>query len=298
MRREQNPMKKSIWALAAAAVGALAIGAAGCGGGGSDEPTKVDVKVTEQGKGQYSVQFPKQIEGGAVQLTLNNAGNQAPHSAQLVELLGGHTFAEAAPILGGNKPQVIPDWIRGYGGIGQVSPGQTGTTTVKLAEGHYVVVDDADNGAKQPAHTEFDVKGTNDADLPSTDAKVTAATTGQKDPQYQWESSGLHAGNNTITFDSKGDKALHLLVAVPVKGNISDDQIKQALESQNGPPPKALDVQNASQTEVLDGGKQEVTSIHLNAGKYAFICFLTDRDEPNKPHFNEGLLKQVTIPQS
>ena len=291
-------MKKSIWGLSAVAVGTLALVAAGCGGGGSDQPTKVDVKVTEQGKGQYAVQVPKEIEGGAVQLTLDNAGNKAPHSAQLVQLQGGHTFAEAAPIISSNKPQPIPDWIRGYGGIGQVAPGQTGTTTVKLDEGHYVLVDDAENGAKQPAHTEFDVKSTNNADLPSTDAKVTAATTGQKDPQYQWESSGLKAGNNTITFDSQGDKALHILVAVPVKGNPTDDQLKKEFESNSGPPPTNLDVQHAAQTEVLDGGKQEVTNLHLSAGKYAFVCFLTDRDEPNKPHFTEGLLKQVTIPQS
>jgi hypothetical protein len=291
-------MKKSIWALTPAAVAALALIAAGCGSSSNDEPTKVDVKVTEQGKGQYAVQVPNEIEGGAVELTLNNAGNQAPHSAQLIQLQGGHTYAQAAPIINSEKPQEIPDWIRGYGGVGQVNPGQTGTSTVKLDEGHYALEDDADNGAKQPAYTEFDVKSTNDADLPSTDAKITAATTGQKEPEYQWESSGLKAGDNTITFDSQGKEALHILVAVPVKGNLTDDQIKQALESQNGPPPQGLDFQNASTTEVIDGGKQEVTKLHLNAGKYAFICFLPDRDEPTKPHFTQGLLKQVTIPQS
>jgi hypothetical protein len=41
-----------------------------------------------------------------------------------------------------------------------------------------------------------------------------------------------------------------------------------------------------------------VTHLHLNAGKYAFVCFLSDRDEPNKSHVTQGLLKQVTIPQS
>jgi hypothetical protein len=286
-------MKRSIWASAAVAAGALAI--AGCGGGGSDEPGKVAVNVTESGKGDYSVSVPKEIEGGAVDFTLDNSKNQAPHSAQLIQLQGGHTFAEAQPIIDSERPQVIPDWIRAYGGVGQVNPGQTGTATVKLDEGHYVLEDDADNGAKSPAYTEFDVKSTNDADLPSTDAKVTAATTGQKEPEYQWDSSGLKAGSNTITFDSKGDKALHILIAVPVKGNVSDDQLKQQLES-NGEP-QNLDFQNASQTEVLDGGKQEVTGLHLNAGKYAFICFLPDRDEPDKPHFTQGLLKQVTIPQ-
>jgi hypothetical protein len=41
-----------------------------------------------------------------------------------------------------------------------------------------------------------------------------------------------------------------------------------------------------------------VTTLDLKPGRYAFICFLPDRDEPNKPHFKQGLLKEVTIPSS
>jgi|tagenome__1003787_1003787.scaffolds.fasta_scaffold20643242_1 hypothetical protein len=289
-------MKRRICALAAVAAGALAIVAAGCGGGGSSDPTKVAVNVTEKGKGDYSLQVPAKIEGGAVDLTLDNSANQAPHDAQFIQIGSGHTYEEARAIIDSNKPQVIPEWIRAYGGIGQTNPGQTGTATVKLDEGHYVVVDDAQNGAKVTPHTEFDVSGTNDADLPSTDAKVTAATTGQTDPQYEWRTEGLKAGDNTITFDSQGEKALHLIVAAPIVGNASVDQLRQELES-NGPP-RSIDIQNAAQTSIIDGGKQQVTHLNLKAGRYAFICFLPDRDEPDKPHFEEGLLKEVTVPSS
>ena len=84
-------MKRGILALAAVAVGALAVAAAGCGGGGSDEPTEVAVKVTENGKGDYSIAVPGEIEGGAVELTLDNSANQAPHMAQIVQIGQGHT---------------------------------------------------------------------------------------------------------------------------------------------------------------------------------------------------------------
>ena len=46
------------------------------------------------------------------------------------------------------------------------------------------------------------------------------------------------------------------------------------------------------------GGKSQVATLNLRPGRYAFVCFLPDRDEPNKPHFKKGLLKEVTIPAS
>jgi hypothetical protein len=287
-------MKRRIWALAAVAVGALAVVIAGCGDRGSDDPGKVAVQVTEQGK-QATISLPKEIEGGAVELTLDNSGNKAPHDAQLIQLGEGHTYQEADAIINSQKPVPIPDWIRAYGGVGAVLPGQTGTATVKLDEGHYVVQDDVAGGPNSP-YGEFDVKGTNDADLPDANATVTAATTGEEDPQYEWKSEGLKAGQNKITFDSEGDKALHVLVAAPIKGNATIDQVGQELDS-NGPP-RSIDFNNAAQTTVIDGGKQEVTTLNLKAGRYAFICFLPDRDEPDKPHYKEGLLKEVTVPAS
>ena len=180
-------MKRRIWVLAAVAAGALAVAAAGCGSGGSSDPTKVAVQVAEKGKGDYSVTLPKEIEGGAVELTLDNTKNQAPHDAQLIKLEGGHTYQEAAPIINSDAPQEIPDWIRAMGGIGQVNPGATGTATVDLDEGHYALQDDAENGAKTPSFAEFDVKSTNDSERPDADATVTAATTGSDDPAHEYE---------------------------------------------------------------------------------------------------------------
>jgi hypothetical protein len=289
-------MKRRTWALCASIATASALIAAGCGGGSSDEPTKVDVKVTEAGKGDTTIAVPSTITGGAVDLTLDNSGNQAPHSAQLIQIGDGHTYAEASAIINSERPLPIPDWIRGYGGIGDVQPGETGTATVKLDEGHYAVEDDAGQGGGPKPHAEFDVNDTNNADLPDTDAKVTAATTGQEHPEYEWQTDGLKAGANRITFDSQGKEALHIVAAFPIKGNATIEQVGQELDS-NGPP-QSIDFEHGASTSVLDGGKSEVTTLNLRPGRYAFVCFLPDRDEPNKPHFKNGLLKEVTIPAS
>jgi hypothetical protein len=288
-------MNRRTWALGAAATAATALIAAGCGGGSSDEATKVDFKYTETGKGDTTIQAPSEIKGGAVDLTLDNSGNQAPHSAQLIQIGDGHTYAEASAIINSDQPQPIPDWIRAYGGVGDVQPGETGTATVKLDEGHYAVEDDAGESPQRP-YAEFDVNDENDADLPNTDAEVTAATTGEEDPEYEWETDGLKAGANTLTFDSQGDKALHIIAAFPIKGDATIEQVGQELDS-NGPP-RSIDFEHGVSTPVLDGGKKQVAQLDLQAGRYAFICFLPDRDEPDKPHYKEGLLKEVTIPAS
>jgi len=46
---------------------------------------------------------------------------------------------------------------------------------------------------------------------------------------------------------------------------------------------------------VLDGKTKETTQLTLSKGPYVLVCFLTDRDGKGKPHFQEGLLSQVTV---
>jgi hypothetical protein len=103
---------------------------------------------------------------------------------------------------------------------------------------------------------------------------------------------GLKAGQNTFTFDSKGDDALHHVIAAPIKGDATIEDVKRALESNAGPPP--IDQNGIVGTAVIDGEKDEVTSLDLKPGRYAFICFLTDRDG-GKEHFKEGLLAEQEI---
>lgn len=283
----------------AAGIAATALIAAGCGSDKSSEPTKVAVKVTEAGKGQYTLQAPSQIKGGVVEFSLDNTGNKAPHSVSVTQIGEGHTAAEGEAIFASfqsPKPQEVPDWIKLYGGVGDTAPGETGTATVKLDKGHYVITDDADNGAKKPATAEFDVTDSGGGDLPKTDAKVTAAETGQTDPEWEWQVDGLKAGTNTFTFVAEGDKALHHLVAFPIIGDATLDDVKQQL-AQHGPPtgPPVVDFEKGVNTAAIDGNKSEVTQFTLQPGRYAFVCFLPDRDKPDKPHFEEGLLKEVNI---
>lgn len=54
--------------------------------------TKLAVEVTEPAKGQVSLEAPKSVKAGLVEMTFTNSG-KGPHAAQLVGVDGQHTPA-------------------------------------------------------------------------------------------------------------------------------------------------------------------------------------------------------------
>jgi hypothetical protein len=284
-----RPVKR-LSGAAALALLALAALLAGCGGGGGNtEPTALKIGVSEKGK-EASFSLPKSVEGGLVELTLSNEG-KAPHGVQFIRYEDGHTAKEVLEEIA-RESEKTPDWIRGEGGIGRVEGGETGTATLNLEAGNFVITDAAEFGGK-PATAEMTVTEGDEGDLPGTEGAVTAEETG--DDEYAWDVSGLKAGKQQITFDSEGDKAIHLMIAVPVKGKAPPlSQIKKDFAKENGPPPSYIDFEKAQTTAILDGGKSQTAPVDLKSGEYIFFCPLTDRDG-GKPHDQEGLLSVETI---
>jgi hypothetical protein len=286
--------------LALAVVVSLAL--AGCGGSkksstgskpssGSGQPTTLAVSIAAAGKStKYSA--PSTVKGGLVELRVTNNA-KAPHSAQLVLLGGQHQPQDVVKVFAGPSGK-IPAWLRFEGGVGAVLPGKTASATVNLPAGRYAVADSGGPGQSgPPSFAQFTVTAGNAGALPSTTATITAANPGKD--KYRWDVSGsLQTGTHSVTFDSKGKNALHFLGAFRLKGNPSKAEIIKALNS-NGKPPSFVDQANSDTTPLLDGGKSQVTPFAFNApGKYVLFCPLKDRDG-GKPHFQEGLLKVITI---
>jgi uncharacterized cupredoxin-like copper-binding protein len=270
-----------------AAIGLIAL--SGCGGSDEVQASKLSMSVAEQGK-QATFSVPKSVKGGLVDVSLTNKG-EVPHQAQLILIEGNHSAQDVLNTVGGNSRKT-PDWIRGEGGVGTVPPGKTATATVQMPAGNYMVADlgpASENGP--PAYSTFKASEGDEGDLPDTSATVTAAEVGKD--KFKWEGlDGLKAGQNTITFQSKGKDALHHITAIPETAGASAEELKKDLETEN--PKTPLDFEKASDTAVLDGGKGQVTRLDLKPGRYAFLCFLTDRDG-GKEHFREGLLQTVTV---
>jgi hypothetical protein len=268
--------------------------AAGCGSSSkSNAPAALSLTISEQGK-KATYQAPKSASGGLVAVNLSNRG-KAPHGVEFIQYTGSHTQADALKVLGANSNK-IPSWIKLQGGIGSVPGGQAGTADVNIPAGNYVLADAAafsGPSSGPPATAPLKVTGGTSGSLPATPATVTAANPAKD--KYKWQISGLKAGSNDVTFNSKGKDALHLIFAVPVKGKAPPlSQIKKDLAS-HGPPPPYADAQNAQSTAILDGGSSQTTTLDLKKpGQYIFFCPLTDRDG-GKPHFEEGLLKLETV---
>jgi hypothetical protein len=277
-------------ALAACTAG-LGVALAACGSS-STKPTSLSLSISEKGK-TASFQVPKSAKGGLVDVTFRNNG-KAPHGVQFVQYTGNHTAADVIKEIGSGSNKT-PAWIKGQGGTTPVAGGQTGTATLNLDAGNYVLIDSAALGPSSsgpPTTAQLKVTSGDTGDLPSTPAAVTANRTGKD--KFAWQISGLKAGRNQITFNSKGSDSLHLIAAVPVKGKAPPlSKIKSDL-GKNGPPPPYLNVSQFQSTAVLDGGKSQTLDLSLKPGTYVFFCPLTDRDG-GKPHDQEGLLKTVTI---
>lgn len=257
-------------------------------------PVPLSLSITQQGK-TATFTAPASIQGGLVTATLAN-NSKAPHVAQFFLLQGNHTAAQVYKVLGSNSNKT-PNWLHGAGGVAQVAPGQTGSATVKLEPGHYVVGDLPGGGPPSGPlpHTDLTVTAgaAGNAALPATAATITA-TNPSKD-HYKWEVSGpLTHGVNHVTFVSKGKSAIHLILAARLIGNPSTAQIVKALAS-HGPPPAFVDQTSFANTAALDGGRSDITGLTLSKpGRYVLFCPLTDRDG-GKEHFKEGLVTVVTV---
>ena len=289
--RSTSRRNNRMLALVAAAAAAFI---AGCGSSStSSSPTTLSLKISEKGK-QVSYQVPESTTGGLVAVNLTNEG-KAPHGVQFIQYTGGHTQADVLKQLGSNSNK-IPSWIKLPGGIGSVPGGQTGTADVTLPAGNYVLADAAafsSPSSGPPATAPLKVTAGTSGSLPSTPATVTAANPAKD--KYKWQISGLNTGSNKVTFNSKGKEAVHLILAVPVKGKAPPlSEIKKDLAS-NGPPPPYADFKDTQSSAILDGGSSQTTTLDLKkSGQYIFFCPLTDRDG-GKPHDQEGLLKVQTV---
>ena len=45
---------------------------------------------------------------------------------------------------------------------------------------------------------------------------------------------------------------------------------------------------------MLDGGREQIDELELVAGRYALVCFLTDR-AGGPPHVAQGMVSELTI---
>jgi hypothetical protein len=294
--------------LAAGCAATLTLFGAGCGddddGGSASEsakPTTFAINATAEGTKKKALEFPSTVKAGLVTLTLTN-NDKVARSAQIIRVTGDQTVEDVLKVVNAEETK-IPDFMQDGGGLGEVAPGKTASATQNLAPGKYVIWDDAGGDEEDaPGNDELGAKGeftvtgeASDAKLPEVAARVTATDKEEGGKEsYGFEFENLKAGTNEVRFENTGEQLHHALFLPLAKGKTIEDAEKAfaSEEEPTGPPP--VDFANIVGTTVIDGGIAQNISLDLKAGKYAVICFLSDRDG-GKPHVAKGMIEELTV---
>ena len=279
-----------------------ALAAGGCGD--DDEPASppaavkpavLSITTSDAGKDRFTMRAPASIRGGLVQIRFTNA-TRTGHEAQLVRVDRDRTRQDVLRFMAGGSA-TLPDWAYAEGGVGAVPPGQTATATQNLPAGSYYIVDSGEGDPPVPSQrgaiAALTVTAGADGELPATTATITTSDAGETG--YSFEARGLKAGTNTVLFDNDSEDAPHHVVAFPMKPGATIAGVERVFAQRGeptGPPP--LDFAAATSTAALDGSRSLVTTLTLRKGRYALVCFLTDRDD-DKPHLHDGMIEAVEV---
>jgi plastocyanin len=289
--------------------------AAGCGddddedGGGTDEPAqeetstaaeepqKLEISISSPEEGQFEYEVPETVEAGLTEIEFTNE-DEVPHEAQLIRLEGEDADVDEFLESTDEEGAPIPEFAVDGGGVGSTAPGETATATQVLQPGRYLLFDSETpegEGEGEPNHqngarVEFEITGEEvEAELPETEASIVA-------DEYSFETDGLKAGENELTFENAGEE-LHHVIAFPFTNDEATieqlEELFQSEEEPEGPPP--VDFEKAVGTAVIDGGISQNVTLELESGRYAFVCFIPDR-EGGPPHVAKGMIAEVEIP--
>jgi plastocyanin len=125
-----------------------------------------------------------------------------------------------------------------------------------------------------------------DGELPEAAATIEAY-------EYGFRVSGLTVGKNTIEFSNTG-KEPHHVIAAPYLPGATLAAVRRAFRREGGGEPP-LDFENVVNSARIDGGEKQITELDLDEpGKYALLCFVSDR-EGGPPHVALGMVAEATV---
>jgi hypothetical protein len=133
--------------------------------------------------------------------------------------------------------------------------------------------------------TSIEVSGDASEESIEGDATVTAA-------EYLFQSEEpLPAGTNEIVFENIGAQPHHLL-ASRLEGDATAEDALRFLKTEQGKPP--LSEKGTQVTAVLEGGEEQLVELDLEPGRYAFYCFISDR-QGGPPHAFKGMVSEIEV---
>jgi hypothetical protein len=263
---------------------------AGCGSDDDDssEPSSLALEVSGT-KDALELTAPADAEAGPAEITFTNNSDQ-DLDGQLVFVAEGedHSDEEVVAELGkAVEGEPVADWFQGAGGPGFAGKGESSTATQNLQAGSYYFVPSTDGPPATPL-TKFTVTGESDAELPDADGTVSAV-------EYSFSADGLKSGEQSLLLDNKGG-TWHHFQAFKLKPDATIDQAKAFFEEEGGPPsgPPPFEEDLPIESTVIEGGTSQLVDANLEAGNYAFVCFISDKTG-GPPHIAKGMISEVEV---
>jgi hypothetical protein len=259
-----------------------AFGVAACGS--SEETQSLTFTISNDGKAT-KISGPDSADTGLSEITLKNDG-KAAGEMQLVRVEGDHSTAEAIKGLSAaTEGKPFPDWFFAAGGVASTAPGKSQTVTQVLKPGTYYAFETESEGEPTPSSVPaMDVTGEASDETVEADETVSAF-------DYGFKSQQLSSGKTEIAFDNTGAQPHHLLAA-PLSGDSTAEDVEKAFKSEKGKPP--YDEKAFQSTTVLEGGEDQLVTLDLKPGRYVFFCFVTDR-EGGPPHALKGMVDEIEV---
>jgi hypothetical protein len=257
---------------------------AACGDSGdSEDSQELSYTIKSQGK-TATVSAPETAETGLAEITVTN-DSDAEADLQLIRVEGDRTTEEVVEGLGkAIQGKEFPEWFFAAGGVGSLKPGESATVEQVLQPGDLYAFNTS-GGPPDSKTVPTEVTGDeSDAEIGEGDATVEAA-------EYVFNTETLPSGEVEIAFDNIGAQPHHL-IASPIKGDATAEDVEKAFKEEKGPPP--LEEKGTLSTAVLEGGEGQLVTMDLEPGRYALYCFITDR-EGGPPHVFKGMVDEVEV---
>ena len=264
---------------------------AGCGSDDDDdssEPSSLALEVSGS-KDALELTAPADAEAGPAEITFTNNSDE-DLDGQLVLVAEGEDRSDEEVVAELGKAvegQPVADWFQGAGGPGFAAKGESSTATLNLQAGNYYFVPSTDGPPATPL-TKFTVTGESDAELPEGDGTVSAV-------EYSFSADGLTAGEQSLLLDNKGG-TWHHFQAFKLKPDATIEQVEAVLSEDGGPPsgPPPFEEELPVESTVLEGGTSQLVDANLEAGNYAFVCFIADK-AGGPPHIAKGMISEVEV---
>jgi hypothetical protein len=278
--KQRTSRAQAILACAVAALVAIALIACG-----DEEEQTLTYTASGEGKA-LKVEGPTSAETGLAEITFNNE-TKGETDLQLIRVEKGRTAEETIEGLEkAMKGQPFPDWFFAGGGVGTIRAGDSQTVTQVLQPGTYYAFNT--EGSQGPPDASsvpaLEVSGNESSDEVESYETVTAI-------EYGFEAEELSSGEVEIDFENGGAQPHHL-IAAPLKGDATAADVEQAIKSEKGQPP--IDEKGTQNTAVLEGGESQVVTMDLEPGRYALLCFISDR-QGGPPHALKGMVDEVEV---